>query len=279
MIHIKSAEEYMELSKNNVVYKNDPQGKFIAQEEYVPIEIWLEVLEKYPISYVKYNILLNKKLQPEIIKLLSNDKDPEVREYVARRKDITDRELFEKLASDENEMVRNTIALHSNLPIDMLEKLSYDKSLLVRQSVAYNKNTPAEILVRLGRSDKSWIREAVAMHKNTPKEVLLKLLKDEDELVKREAEDELYEREFGPRQINEEEERKCKLARDANTSIDILTELSKDSSVLVRDTITENPNTPMEILLKLSKDQHKFVQLGANDELKRRGVNIEKLQE
>ena len=52
------------------------------------------------------------------------------------------------------------------------------------------------------------------------------------------------------------------IAKDFNTSIGKLIELSKHENYMVRWRVAENPNTPIDILIGLSKDKYAYVRVG-----------------
>ena len=56
---------------------------------------------------------------------------------------------LEKLAVDESEIVRQSVAGNNNITISLLEKLVDDEDEWVRNNVAYNRITPANLLEKL----------------------------------------------------------------------------------------------------------------------------------
>ncbi len=123
---ILSANELIRLGTSEDLEEYNRAAREEASEE-----VWLEVIEKYP--KMKKWVVQNKKVQLNILRILSDDPDPEVRWWVAFKRKL-DRTLFEKLAHDEDESVRKRIACNKKTPDDVLEILASDTSKFVSQS-------------------------------------------------------------------------------------------------------------------------------------------------
>ena len=65
---------------------------------------------------------------------------------------------------------------------------------------------------------------------------------------------------------------KLKLARNKNTSPEILEKLADDEDANVRETVAENPRTPVDILRKLALDEDVHVSKAAERALRKRGL-------
>ncbi|MEW9674347.1 hypothetical protein [Ammoniphilus sp. 3BR4] len=116
---INSAEEFvrLRLSENMDEYLK-------AAWDEAPLEVWLEVIEKYP----------------------------DMRKWVAHNKAIPV-EIMEILAVDSDENVRFTIATKNRLPEILQLKLAKDPDGSVRKSIVYNKKATLRALESLLNDD------------------------------------------------------------------------------------------------------------------------------
>ena len=65
------------------------------------------------------------------------------------------------------------------------------------------------------------------------------------------------------------------IARDPDTSVDVLIDLANGSDSIVKMTVAENPNTPIDILEMLSSDEDEIVRWGVTQNP---NVSVELLQ-
>ena len=63
--------------------------------------------------------------------------------------------------------------------------------------------------------------------------------------------------------LNSDYDVRISVARNPNTSADVLTELAKDSYWCVRSYVARNPNTPADVLTELAKDSDYIVRRNA----------------
>jgi len=63
-------------------------------------------------------------------------------------------------------------ARNPNTPPEALERLANDNNWLVRREVAWNPITPAETLERLANDEDYWVRVGVAFNPITPQYIL-----------------------------------------------------------------------------------------------------------
>ena len=122
---ILSAEEFVRLRTS----EREEEYNLAGHSE-APLEVWLEVIEKYP-DYRKW-VAYNKKVPIEILEILSNDADYVVRSWVATKRKLTP-ELFLKLAKDVDESVRQRIACNPKVSIEILMILKDDPCELVAE--------------------------------------------------------------------------------------------------------------------------------------------------
>lgn len=121
---------------------------------------------------------------PEELEKLAEDEDEYVRSSVAENAN-TPVSVLEKLAEDEDNLVRETVAGNANTHVSLLEKFAEDENEDVRSSVGWNNNTPVPILEKLAEDESEWVRMMVARNANTPAPILKKLAEDENEDVRK----------------------------------------------------------------------------------------------
>ena len=99
--------------------------------------------------------------------------------------------VLEKLADDENSMVRSGVIRNKNTPVAVLEKLTEDKDEYVRQTLAEdhsaqhgNRNIPVSLFEKLSTDKNVIVRLCLAENETTPVSIMKKLAEDEDEEVK-----------------------------------------------------------------------------------------------
>jgi hypothetical protein len=115
---ITSAEEFvrLRLSENPDEYNQ-------AARDTAPIEVWLEVIEKYP--EMRKWVAHNKTIPDSVIEILANSPDSGVRFFVAAKRK-TPPVILEKLARDSDESVRHQVALNAKTPAYILTILLDD---------------------------------------------------------------------------------------------------------------------------------------------------------
>lgn len=98
-------------------------------------------------------------------------------------------EVFMKLAEDDDDWIRNSLAKSSaeiELPIEVQKKLACDKDLYVRKSlVLYRENVPTEIIDLLMDDPEPSVRCALARDMDAPREYYEHFVKDPDISVRR----------------------------------------------------------------------------------------------
>ena len=96
-----------------------------------------------------------------------------------------DHEILLLLARDESRTVRQYLARRKNISPDILDILSRDSVESIRYFVACNENTAPDTLTRLAmRLNCWWTRAAAASNLATPVAVLASLLTDDSEVVR-----------------------------------------------------------------------------------------------
>ena len=188
----------------------------------------------------------------EILEILANDYDADVRRMVAENSK-TPAEVLNILVNDEDYLVRLEVANNPNTAVNSLKILAFDYDAEVRWGVAKNPNTPVEVLKVLVNDDvRFWdandlnipieilkifandydtdIRKRVANNPSTPVEILNILANDEDPLVRR------------------------IVAINCNTTQETLQLLEIDEDSNVRLEVANNPNTPIENPLVIDEE-------------------------
>jgi hypothetical protein len=115
---IKSAEEFYRLRTSE-----DPEEYNRATNEEAPIEIWFDILKKFP--DLKTWVIHNKTVPEEILRLLSADLEPSVRWAVANKRKCP-ADILVILAKDSDDSVRLRVAHNPKVTREILETLTSD---------------------------------------------------------------------------------------------------------------------------------------------------------
>ena len=115
---IESAEEFVGLWSSD-----DPEEYGRASRESASLEVWTEIVERYPDA--RFWVAHNKTVPLEILRLLATDPDPRVRHTVAMKRKLTP-DILAVLATDPHESVRLSVARHRKTPRSVLEELLSD---------------------------------------------------------------------------------------------------------------------------------------------------------
>ncbi|MCX4883526.1 HEAT repeat domain-containing protein [Streptomyces sp. NBC_00847] len=122
---IESAEEFVRLR-----FSDDPEEYGRASSEPASLEVWTEIVERYPET--RFWVAHNKTVPLEILRVLATDPDPRVRWMVAAKRKLTP-EILAQLAADPDESVRLSVARHKKTPRSVLEELLSDDWSEVRE--------------------------------------------------------------------------------------------------------------------------------------------------
>ena len=203
-----------------------------------------------------------KEISPELLHILSREKDENIRGAVAKNPN-TPREVLTALSGDSWEYVRSFVARNPNTPREVLTALSGDANEYVRSFVAGNPNTPPEVLAALSKDKAQNIPNIIAKNPSTPPEVLIALAGHKDEYVLRGV----AENPNTPPEAlialaalaGDTEYVRLKVAANPNTPREALIALAGDTDGYVRAAVAGNPNTPREVLTALSGDKDETV--------------------
>lgn len=124
---ITSAQEFIRLRESDDLTEQNR-----ATLEYADIDIWMEVIEKYP--DFKNWVIHNKEIQVEILEFLSNDANPDIRSAVARKRKIN-KTIKDKLSKDLDENVRFALLSNTKLSIDELKQINVENSIWLREKL------------------------------------------------------------------------------------------------------------------------------------------------
>jgi hypothetical protein len=120
-----SVEEFVRLRLS----ENIDEYSRAAWEE-APLEIWLEVIEKYP--DMRFWVAQNKTIPLEVLEILSDDSDCRVRHMIAS-KNKTPEHIQMKLATDSDPSVRQRIAYNKKATMAALQILAHDEDQEIKQ--------------------------------------------------------------------------------------------------------------------------------------------------
>jgi len=115
---IKSAEEFVRLRESDDMDEQDR-----ASREEASMEVWLDVIERYP--DMREWVAHNKTIPNEILEILSNDQDSKVRYMVSTRRSAGEK-ILEKLSDDTDESIRHSVACNPKVTKKILVKLLND---------------------------------------------------------------------------------------------------------------------------------------------------------
>lgn len=115
---ICNAEEFLNLRES----KKEHEYQRAAREP-APLAVWKEVIKKYP--HMRRWVAYNKTVPNEILQVLAQDIDKEVREMVAMRRSAGEDILY-KLSKDKEEIVRRSVLFNPRVTKKVLESLLDD---------------------------------------------------------------------------------------------------------------------------------------------------------
>lgn len=118
---IKSAKEFVDLRTSQ-----HPEEYLRAASETAPLEVWFDVVEKYP--EMKEWVARNKTVPMQVLERLALDVDPRVRVAVAMKNKLSN-DLMLTLAKDSDPSVRERIVYNKNASDDALRLLAQDTVL------------------------------------------------------------------------------------------------------------------------------------------------------
>lgn len=180
---------------------------------------------------------------PVVLDALSKSHDSGIRSVVACNP-LTAHKTLLALSKDVCSTVRSNVAYHPHTRSFVLEQLAEDTDWGVRLTVARNPNTPPETLKYLAARHPNDVVlvQTIAQNPSTPTETLLKFVSDTDWNVRK--------------------------AVAQNTQLDFakfLELLVQDDVTEVRNQLAKNPNTSVDVLNTLARDKNWAVRLAVAD--------------
>ena len=134
----------------------------VAENPSTPITILKMLSNPEEHIDVRYGIVCNKNLPRELVDILVNDPDSDIRGELADRedlpKDVIENMLY-KLVDDPDHLVRYSVARNLYCPTELLHILSDDEDYFVRGAASQNPNMSTEDLIKL--SNDSFIAKTV----------------------------------------------------------------------------------------------------------------------
>jgi uncharacterized membrane-anchored protein YhcB (DUF1043 family) len=204
-------------------------------------------------SAVLSAVAANPNTPHEILQKLSAHLDSHVRRSIAENPSVT-AALIESLANDESPVVQATAAKHALCAKETLLRLSKHVDLSVLSAIAANPNTPDAAFEDLCNNP---MRDSLMYHlMNNPSFPirLIEALKDDKKFrqyatwSRREEVQEVVV-------VAKSWKARESLARGYNTTAEVLAELAKDKTALVRAAVAFNQNTKQETIEELCADR------------------------
>ena len=146
-------------------------SSLVAENPNTPLDTLKQLAQPDKFVDSRYGVVCNKNLSEELINILIEDPDADIRSELADKENLSEAAIK-----------------------NILYRLVDDPSHIVRFSVACNFHCPAELLHRLVDDTDNGVRVAVAKNPNTTTEDLLKLSMDPLYYVSREANRQLQQR-------------------------------------------------------------------------------------
>jgi hypothetical protein len=166
---------------------------------------------------------------PAVLDRLANDDDPLVRLHVAGSANAQ-AETLDRLANDDDPLVRLHVAGSANAQAETLDRLANDQDEDVRYAVAENPRTGAATLDRLARDEVEDVRLSVAENPKAGVGTLGRLASDQHDRVR------------------------YAVAENPSTSSEALDLLAGDERQRLRHAVARNPSTSSETLRRLAGD-------------------------
>lgn len=189
--------------------------------------------------YLREAVAKNPNVTEEILAQLANDRNPDVRQAVAKKTD--DPNILAQLANDDHWFVRTAVAEKTDDP-NLLDQFANDDDWVVRKAVV-RKTDDSNILAQFANDDNWSVRKAVAKKTDDP-DVLAQIANDDNWVVRTEV------------------------AENPNTTSEILAQLAGDRDLYVRKDVVKHPNTSAETLAQLENDKNADVRKAAAKRLK-----------
>ena len=125
---IESVEEFVRLRSSEMM-----DEYWRAAHEEAPVEIWMQVVERFP-EY-RFWVAQNKTVPLQVLERLAHDTDTRVRSMVASKRKLSP-DLQRLLSKDADASVRQRLAYNAKCAVDVLRLLSNDLDPDVRDAAS-----------------------------------------------------------------------------------------------------------------------------------------------
>ena len=135
-------------------------SSLVAENPNTPLDTLKQLAQPDKFVDSRYGVVCNKNLSEELINILIEDPDADIRSELADKEDLPKsaiENILYRLVDDPSHLVRYSVALNSYCPAELLHRLVDDTDDLVRASVAKNLNTATEDLLKLSGDPKHYV--------------------------------------------------------------------------------------------------------------------------
>lgn len=231
----------------------------IADIEITPSETLKKIYESTEERYIKCRIANNPGASLDLLELMSEDDNEDVRRNVVENPNVTV-DLLEKLSEDVDGYVREAVGINPKTPIELLKKIIKSNDRYAISGVAKNTNAPKELLEEIYNMGEKYYW-SLTRNKNCPVDILEKLYENGDRDIKYSLLDRKNLPESIIRKLLEDEDPYVREDVGAidNLPQDIVEKLANDEYYGCRWTILINRDLPIEILEKLAEDKNEKI--------------------
>jgi predicted DNA-binding WGR domain protein len=230
----------------------------LARNLHAPVRLLDELVQESAVR-VREAVAQNPSSPASALCALSKDSRASVRMAVAKNP-ACPAAVLEALAEDANLEIRDAVAQSPVAPPRALEALLNKSGRSVHWELAKNPATPTEVLERLSRIDDPWIQAKVAGHPSLHVERRRELLEVLSKLPSEDSRNAAGKNPAMPASTLETLFRDSKqsvrlaVASNAQCPPEVLARLAKDGSA-VQEALARNRNTPLEVLVELTASQ------------------------
>ncbi len=200
----------------------------------------------------------------EILRILTQDKDPRVRSKILDRIKMRNRELpneiLELLAEDKDDIIRarsRAILEHRKEGIeDRFKENNFADNIQERRELAKTEKLSIKLMKKLALDEDSHVRRLIAIRKDLNEEITNILSKDKDFEIRKSIAHSKYLSHSASSSLSTDKNEyvRWNLASNKNLSLEIIDKLSKDDNKDVRGVIAGREDIPSDIMFVLSED-------------------------
>ena len=238
-----------------------------------PVDILIQLTEDKE-NEVKINALSNPNIPTEfVLEALLNiefDKEKDIQDILWEQGNMIRNtpmfsDVLDRLSYHPDILIRRLLSKFPTASATTLERLAFDNDRLIRENLVENPSTPASILIELAKRDRLTTRDGcyhtisnkIAMRKDAPLEALEYIVRQPVVPVVCEALRNLNTPDSALEWLVENQDDEIILsavAKHPNITPDILTGLSLNESVKVREVVASQQKCPLSILETLACD-------------------------